>query len=118
VIDEKPLTDRSTGMDLDPRQESPKVGNQTRDEHPAAHVECVRNAMQPDGVQAAVTEQHLNRAPCRRITLKDNADVTSQPRKHNKQLPLSQTTYMPQKKCAHASSETPTRRSPLISPLF
>ena len=75
VVDKESLADGRSRMDLNPRQEAPEVRDQARDQHPAAHKKCVGDTVQPDGMQPAVAEHHLDHALRRRVTLKNDANV-------------------------------------------
>ena len=75
VVDKESLADGRSRMDLNPRQEAPEVRDQARDQHPAAHKKCVGDTVQPDGMQPAVAEHHLDHALRRRVTLKNDANI-------------------------------------------
>ena len=81
VVDEQALADRRARMDLDARQEAGKIRDHARYEHPAALVERMRDAMEPDCMKAGITEEHFNHAARSGVALKDNADILAKPRK-------------------------------------
>ena len=86
MIDEKPFSDDRSRMDLNPRQEAPKVRDQARDQHPAAHKKCVGHTVQPDGMQPAVAEHHLGHALRRRVALKNDTNIAPDLCKHDRFL--------------------------------
>ena len=83
MIDEESLADRRARMNLNTCQKAREIGDQPREKDPPAHIERMRQAMQPDGMESAVAENDLDHALCRGVSLKDNADITFDPCEHS-----------------------------------
>ena len=49
---------------------------------PAVRIQPMRSAVRADGMVARVAEKHLQRVPCRRITVKNAANIFSHGSKH------------------------------------
>ena len=75
VVNEQSVANRRAGVNLYPRQEPAEVRHQPRRDYPAAFKEGVRNSMQPNRVQSRIAQDDLQHALCRRVALKDNANV-------------------------------------------
>ena len=81
MVNEKPLTDCGSGMDLNAREEAAEIRNHARQQHPAAPVKRMRYTMHPDCMQSRIAKNNLPYTACGRVPLKYNADILFEPRK-------------------------------------
>ena len=87
MYDKKPLADRRSGVDLDPRDGSRDVGNEAAEDPEIVRPEPVGEVMEPDGVEARVAEEDLEHAARGGVPLEDDLDVVPDRSEHRSSLP-------------------------------
>ena len=75
VIDEHPMPDACSRMNLDTGQHAGNVRDKARRRGQAHPPQRIGHAMEQDGVNARITEQDLERRPGGRIALAHDGDV-------------------------------------------
>ncbi len=77
VINEKAPSNASPRMNLDARQETADMGDETGQEQESSPPEEVSETVEPDSVQARIAGQHFRQAAGSRVLGKDGLDVLS-----------------------------------------
>jgi hypothetical protein len=75
MVDEKTGAEGRTWMDFDARQPARELGKPARQESNILFPKPVRNAMDPDGMQAGVHQHHFQPGTRRRVSLEDRIDI-------------------------------------------
>ena len=84
VVDEHAAADRGAGVDLDPREESPAMGQPAGKPAPAMAPQPVRHEAMPDErMQPGVARQHFPLAARRRIPVEHHGDVFTKAIEHD-----------------------------------
>src|SRR5439155_13765731 len=82
VVDEQARPQLGGGVDLDARQETAHMGQEARGYEPAVAPEPVSGPVEPDGVDARVTEHHLERRVRGGVTFENRPNIASHSFEH------------------------------------
>ena len=86
MVDEEPPADRRSGVNLDPSEETIKLGEETTDEAESMPPKEVSETMKPQGVQSWIAEDDLQGVSRRRVFGKNRPQVLSKDTKGISQL--------------------------------
>ena len=62
MVDKETAPDGGAGMDLDAREEAARLRDEARQQRHAPAIQLVGHAVQQNGMEAGITEQHLHHA--------------------------------------------------------
>ncbi|MDT4845608.1 hypothetical protein FQZ97_796010 [compost metagenome] len=86
MVDEEAPADLRPRMDLDAGEPAPEVGHQARQPLPAGHPQGMSHAVQPDGMEARITGEHLEGIARSRVTVEYALNVFSHAFEHHLSL--------------------------------
>jgi hypothetical protein len=78
MVYEEPSAHLSPGVDLDPGEEAPHVGQQASGQPQSMPPELVCQAMAPESMQTGIADHHLQQASGRRVPGDDRVDILFQ----------------------------------------
>ena len=87
MIDEDPLADGGTGVNLDPGQQPPAMGHNPCQRLESSSPQAMGQTMAGHGVHARIGQRHLQHRMGRRVPLEDVAQATAQVQHHNVPIP-------------------------------
>src|SRR5215831_1719691 len=89
VVDEEPGAQLGRGMDLDAREEAAEVRQPARGGRPSGPPQGVRDAVDPDGVDAGIAQHDLEGGARSRIALQHGSDILAHRFEHGAPSPPS-----------------------------